>query len=66
MVDLYRPKQYVLYRYGFEYKCYVHCYPQQRWEMTAFDNKGVELHNKVKHLTIELSWNEFYANWRKG
>ena len=59
----YRPKQYVLYIYGTEYKAYVSCYPQSRWELIKRTDSEVTLANK--HTTIHITAEGFEKHWVK-
>lgn len=62
MFETYRPKQLVLYRYGFDYKAIIECYPQSRWECVKADNNKIALRNK--NIRIELEKDDFERNWR--
>ncbi len=57
----YRPKHYVLYRYGTAYKVDIDCYPQSRWELIFRNDREVVLNNK--HTTIHLSTEDFEKRW---
>lgn len=59
----YRPKHYILYRYGTEYRASIDCYPQSRWQLIFKNNREVALTNK--HTTIHLSTEDFERDWIK-
>ena len=57
----YRPKHYILYRYGTEYKVSIDCYPQSRWELIFRNDREVVLTNR--HTAIHLSAEDFEKHW---
>lgn len=57
----YRPKQYVMYFYGAEYKACISCYPQSRWELIKRTDREVALSNK--HTTIYITTEDFEKHW---
>ena len=57
----YRPKQYVMYFYGTEYKACISCFPQSRWELIKKSDREVELSNK--HTTICITAEDFEKRW---
>lgn len=57
----YRPKHYMLYRYGTEYKASIDCYPQSRWKLIFKNDREVALTNK--NTTIHLSTEDFEQHW---
>ena len=62
-----RPRTYVAYRFGFDSRsaCYVHCFPQQRWEakQTGTDGKYVALSRKGVSITIPRY--DFESYWKE-
>ena len=63
MKPLARPRDYLLYRMatpGEKAKCYIHCFPQQRWE-TTFDDREVILEHQG--ITIIIPRAEFEKTW---
>ena len=59
----YRPKQYVMYFYGTEYKASIDCYPQSRWELVHETTGEVILANK--HTRIHITTEDFEKRWIK-
>lgn len=60
-----RPKKYIIYKFGFEAKCYIHCYPQQTWKYTI-DGNMVYLSNEKKHIDIIIPLDDFKKHWVKN
>ncbi len=62
-----RPRTYVTYRFGFDSRsaCYVHCCPQQRWEVkeTGTNGRYVELSRKGVSMTIPRE--DFESYWKE-
>ena len=60
----YRPKKFITYSYGTEYKAYVNCYPQSRWELIKKSDREVVLANK--HTAICMTPEDFEKHWVKA
>ena len=63
MKELARPRDYLLYRMatpGEKAKCYIHCFPQQRW-LCTFSDQGVILENQG--VTIIIPRTDFDKEW---
>lgn len=59
-----RPKSYILYQivtFSGDARCYIHCYPQQKWEYAMKGNNQVELTRKEISLIIPKE--EFAKHW---
>lgn len=57
-----RPKNGVVYRFGTLYPCYIHCYPQQKWDYVYKDDKVELMH---KNMAITITTDDFNKNWLK-
>ena len=55
-----RPRSGVMYKFGTLYPCYIHCYPQQKWDY-AYNGDKVEL--RYKNTTIAITTDDFKGNW---
>lgn len=60
-----RPDTYGLYCFGFgNSKCYIHCFPQQKWEYKINEkDKLVELTNEKKRISMQIDLENFEENW---
>jgi hypothetical protein len=54
-----KPKECALLRYGFDMRCYIHLYPQQKWIVHAMNENYVNLENKGKKVEIQLKPEDF-------
>lgn len=61
----FRPKTIIMYTYGLEYKAYISCYPQSRWELVfEKDNEiGGMVCLRNKGISIHLTKEDFKNNW---
>ncbi len=61
-----RPRAYVTYRFGFDSRsaCYIHCWPQQRWEAKETDNGGRYVELSHKNVSIVIPRGDFEEHWR--
>ena len=57
----FRPKKFVMYRYGELYKAYINCLPQSRWELVYEKEDEVVLNNK--HTSIAITRQDFEKHW---
>lgn len=55
-----RPKNGVVYRFGTLYPCYIHCYPQQKWDYVYKDDKVELMH---KNMAITITTDDFKRHW---
>lgn len=58
----YRPKELIIYSYGWEHTANIVCYPQSRWEVTNSDIEKVTL--KKKGVSIQISMEDFTKQWK--
>ena len=60
-----RPDTYGMYCFGFgNSKCYIHCFPQQKWEYKINEkDKLVELSNEKKRISMQIELEDFETNW---
>ena len=54
-----KPKTYAVLRYGIEFRCYIHLYPQQKWIVHAMNEHYVNLENKSKKIEIQVKAEDF-------
>lgn len=60
-----KPKKYVMYTiksFSGEAECYIHCHPQQTWEINKKDKNHTELSRK--NLTIVIPTDDFEKQWK--
>lgn len=62
-----RPRTYVAYRFGFNSSavCYVHCYPQQRWEAKQAGTDGRYVALSRKGVSITIPREDFEEHWKE-
>ena len=61
-----RPKSYVMYRivsFLGEAECYIHCYPQQKWDANIRDNEHVELSRN--NIDFIIPKEDFDKQWTR-
>ena len=57
-----RPKKYMMYKFGFEARCYIHCFPQQTWKYRINENM-VYLSNEKKRVEMVIPVDDFKQHW---
>lgn len=56
-----RPRNGVMYMFGGTlYPCYIHCYPQQKWDYVY---KGDKVELGYKNMAITITADDFKERW---
>ena len=62
-----KPRTYVTYRFGFSSSavCYVHCCPQQRWEVVGRPEGRTNVELSRKGVSITIPREDFESHWKE-
>lgn len=56
-----KPKRQIMYYIGITFKCYIHCFPQQIWEVERRNNK---ICLSRKNVAFEITEADFKERWK--